>query len=85
MQLLELGTNTVLIDFTDSEKLYDFTPRLFDANSQSYRRDDEELVSNDSQNAYKAELTFEFRQLTQADVDTLQAIYRGERILYLRA
>ena len=76
MQLLELGTNTVLIDFTDSEKLYDFTPRFFDANSQSYRRDGEELVSNDSK-TYKAELTFEFRQLTQADVDTLQANYRG--------
>ena len=33
-------------------------------------------MSNDSP-TFKAELTFELQQLTQADVDTLQAIYRG--------
>ena len=76
MQLLELGTNTVLADFTDSPKLYDFTPRSVDAGSQSYQRADRKLVSNDSK-TYKAELTFEFRRLTQAEVDTLEAIYRG--------
>ena len=76
MQLLELGTNTVLIDFTDSDKLYDFTPRLIDADGQGYRRGDRELVANDSP-AYKAELAFEFQRLTQADVDTLESIYRS--------
>ena len=76
MQILELGTNTVLADFTDSPKLYDFTPRSVDAGSQSYRRADRKLVTNDSK-TYKAELTFEFRRLTQAEVDTLEAIYRG--------
>ena len=76
MQLLELGTNTVLADYTDSPKLYDFTPRFIDAGSQSYRRNDRELVTNDSP-AYKAELTFEFQRLTQADVDTLESIYRS--------
>ena len=76
MQLLELGTNTVLMDFTDSPKLYDFTPRFVDAGSQSYRRGDMRLVTNDSK-TYKAELTFEFRRLTQAEVNTLEAIYRG--------
>ena len=76
MQLLELGTNTVLIDFTDSPKLYDFTPRFVDAGSQAYRRGDMRLVANDSQK-YKAELTFEFQRLTQAEVDTLEAIYRS--------
>ena len=72
VQLLELSTNTVLADFTE----YDFTPRFVDAASQSYRRGDRELVTNDSP-AYKAELTFEFQRLTQAQVDALQAIYRG--------
>ena len=76
MQMLEVGTNTVLADFTDSSKLYDFTPRFIDASSQSYRRADRKLVSNDSK-TYKAELTFEFRRLTQAEVDALEAIYRG--------
>ena len=76
MQLLELGTNTVLIDFTDSPKLYDFSARLVDAASQSYRRGDRELVTNDSP-TFKAELTFEFQRLTQAEVDTLEAIYRS--------
>ena len=76
MQILELGTNTVLMDFTDSPKLYDFTPRFVDAGSQSYRRADRKLVTNDSK-TYKAELTFEFRRLTQAEVDALEAIYRG--------
>ena len=76
MQLLELGTNTVLADYTDSPKLYDFTPRFIDASSQSYRRADRKLVSNDSK-TYKAEFTFEFRRLTQAEVDTLEAIYRS--------
>ena len=76
MQLLELGTNTVLADFTDSPKLYDFTPRFIDAGSQNYRRADRQLVTNDSP-AFKAELTFEFQRLTQAEVDTLEAIYRS--------
>lgn len=76
MQLLELGTNTMLVDFTDSPKLYDLTPRFIDAGSQSYRRGDVRLVSNDS-GKYKAELTFEFQRLTQAEVDALEAIYRG--------
>ena len=76
MQILELGTNTVLIDFTDSPKLYDFTPRFIDAGSQAYRRGDMRLVTNDSK-TYKAELTFEFRRLTQAEVDALEAIYRS--------
>ena len=76
MQLLELGTNTVLADFTDSPKLYDFSPRLVDAASQSYRRGDRELVTNDSP-TFKAELTFEFQRLTQAEVDALEAIYRS--------
>ena len=76
MQLLELGTNTVLADFTDSPKLYDFTPRSVDAGSQSYQRADRKLVTNDSK-TYKAELTFEFQRLTQAEVDALKAIYRS--------
>ena len=76
MQLLELGTNRVLADFTDSPKLYDFTPRFIDAGSQSYRRGDRKLVSNDSK-TYKAELTFEFQRLTHAEVDALEGIYRG--------
>ena len=76
MQLLELGTNTVLVDFTDSPKLYDFSARLVDAASQSYRRGDRELVTNDSP-TFKAGLTFEFQRLTQAEVDTLEAIYRS--------
>ena len=76
MQILELSTNTVLADYTDSPKLHDLTPRFIDAASQSYRRGDRKLVSNDS-NTYKAELTFEFQRLTQAEVDTLEAIYRG--------
>ena len=76
MQILEIGTNRVLADYTDSPKLYDFTPRLVDAASQSYRRADRKLVSNDSK-TYKAELTFEFQRLTQAEVDALEAIYRG--------
>ena len=75
MQLLEIGTNTVLIDFTDSPKLYDFTPRFIDAKRQSYRRADRKLVTNDSK-TYKAELTFAFQRLTQAEVDALEAIYR---------
>ena len=76
MQLLEIATNTVLVDFTDSPKLYDLTPRFIDAGSQSYRRGDRRLVSNDSK-SYKAELTFEFQRLTQTEVDALEAIYRG--------
>ena len=76
MQLLELGTNTVLADFTDSDKLYGFTPRFIDADGRRYRRDDGELVTNESP-AFKAELTFEFQRLTQADVDTLESIYRS--------
>ena len=64
------------MDFTDSPKLYDFTPRFIDAGSQAYRRGDMRLVTNDSK-TYKAELTFEFRRLTQAEVDALEAIYRG--------
>ena len=75
MQFLEIGTNTVLVDFTDSPKLYDFTPRFIDAKRQRYRRNDQQLVTNDSK-TYKAELTFEFRRLTQAEVDRLEAIYR---------
>ena len=75
MQFLEIGTNTVLVDFTDSPKLYDFTPRFIDAKRQCYRRNDQQLVTNDSK-TYKAELTFEFRRLTQAEVDRLEAIYR---------
>ena len=76
MQMLELGTNTVLADYTDSPKLYDLTPQFVDAGSQSYQRGDRKLVSNDSK-TYKAELTFEFRRLTQAEVDTLEEIYRS--------
>ena len=76
MQILELGTNTVLADYTDSPKLYDFTPRFVDAGSQSYRRGDRKLVSNDSK-TFKTELTFAFQRLTQAEVDTLESIYRG--------
>ena len=75
MQLLELGTNAVLADYTDSPKLYDFSPRLIDADGRRYRRGDVRLVTNDSP-AYKAELTFEFQRLTQAEVDTLESIYR---------
>ena len=66
----------MLADYTDSPKLYDFTPRFIDAGSQSYRRNDRELVTNDSP-AYKAELTFEFQRLTQAEIDTLESIYRS--------
>ena len=76
MQILEIGTNTVLIDLTDSPKLYDFNPRFIDAGRQRYRRADRKLVTNDS-NTYKAELTFEFQRLTQAEVDTLRGIYRS--------
>ena len=76
MQILELGTNRVLADYTDSPKLYDLTPRFIDAGSQSYRRGDRKLVSNDSK-TYKAELTFAFQRLTQAEVDALEAIYRS--------
>ena len=76
MQILELRTNRVLADFTDSPKLYDFTSRFIDAGSQTYRRGDRKLVSNDSK-AFKAELTFAFQRLTQAEVDTLEAIYRS--------
>ena len=76
MQLLEIGMNTVIIDFTDSPKLDDFTPRFIDAGRQTYRRSDRKLVTNDSK-TYKAELTFAFQRLTQAEVDTLEAIYRS--------
>ena len=76
MQLLELGTNAVIIDLTDSPKLYDFNPKFFDAGAQSYRRGDRRLVSNDSK-TYKAELTYEFRRLTRAEVNTLKALYRS--------
>ena len=76
MRMLEIGTNRMLIDFTDSPKLYDFTPRFVDAGSQTYRREDRKLVANDSK-TYKAELTFEFRRVTQAEVDALEAIYRS--------
>ena len=76
MQILELGTNTVLADFTDSSKLYDFSPRFMDQGRQSYRRGDRKLVTNDSK-TFKAELTFEFQRLTQAEVDALEAIYRS--------
>ena len=76
MQLLELGTNRVLIDLTDSPKLYDFAPRSFDAGRQSYRRGDKRLVTNDSKRD-RAELRFEFQRLTQAEVDTLEALYRS--------
>ena len=76
MQILEIGTNRVLADYTDSPKLYDLTPRFIDAGSQSYRRGDRKLVSNDSK-SYKAELTFAFQRLTQAEVDALEAIYRS--------
>ena len=76
MQILELSTNRVLADYTDSPKLYDLTPQFVDAGSQSYRRGDERLVSNDS-NTYKAEITYAFQRLTQAEVDTLEAIYRS--------
>ena len=76
MQILELGTNRVLADYTDSPKLYDLTPRFIDAGSQSYRRGDRKLVSNDS-NTFKAEITYAFQRLTQAEVDALEAIYRG--------
>ena len=74
--MLELGTNRVLADYTDSLKLYDLTPRFIDAGSQSYRRGDRKLVTNDSK-TYKAELTFEFRRLTQTEVDALEVIYRS--------
>ena len=76
MQILELSTNRVLADYTDSPKLYDLTPRFIDAGSQSYRRGDRKLVSNDS-NTFKAELTFAFQRLTQAEVDALESIYRS--------
>ena len=76
MQILELSTNRVLADYTDSLKLYDLTPQFVDAGSQSYRRGDRKLVSNDSK-TYKAELTFAFQRLTQAEVDALEAIYRS--------
>ena len=76
MQILELSTNRVLADYTDSPKLYDLTPRFVDASSQSYRRGDRKLVSNDSK-TYKAEITFAFQRLTQAEVDALEAIYRS--------
>ena len=76
MQILELSTNAVLADYTDSPKLYDSTPRFIDAGSQSYRRADRKLVSNDSK-TYKAELTYAFQRLTQAEVDALEAIYRS--------
>lgn len=76
MQILEIGTNRVLVDFTDSPKLYDFSPRFYDDRGRSYRRGDARLVSNDSK-TYKAELTFEFQRLTQAEVDALEAIYRS--------
>ena len=76
MRLLEIGTNKVLADFTDSPKLYDFTPRFYDDRRQSYRRGDRRLVSNDSKR-YKSELTFEFQRLTQAEVETLKALYRS--------
>ena len=76
MQILELSTNAVLADYTDSPKLYDLTPRFIDAGSQSYRRADRKLVSNDS-NTFKAEITYAFQRLTQAEVDVLEAIYRG--------
>lgn len=76
MQLLELGTNRVLIDLTDSPKLYDFIPLFFGERSQSYRRGDVRLVTNDSKK-HKAELRFEFQRLTPAEVDTLEAIYRS--------
>ena len=48
MQFLEIGTNRVLVDFTDSPKLYDFTPRFIDAKRQRYRRNDQQLVTNDA-------------------------------------
>lgn len=76
MQLLELGTSKVLIDLTDSPKLYDFTPRFRDSRSGRYRRGDVRLVSNDSKR-YKAELTFEFQRLTQDEVETLKTLYRS--------
>ena len=78
MQLLELGTNRVLIDLTDSPKLYDFAPRFSDTGRQSYRRGDTRLVTNDSKRD-KAELRFEFQRLTQAEVDTLESIYRSRK------
>ena len=76
MQILEIGTNRVLADYTDSPKLYDLTPRFIDAGSQSYRRGDRKLVSNDS-NTYKAELNLCVPRLTQAEVDALESIYRS--------
>ena len=76
MQMLEIGTNTVLADYTDSPKLYDLTPRFIDAGSQRYRRGDRKLVSNDSK-TYKAELTFAFQRLTQVEVNALEVIYRS--------
>ena len=77
MQILEIGTNRVLADYTDSPKLYDLTPRFIDAGSQSYRRGDERLVSNDS-NTYKAEIAYAFQRLTQVEVDALESIYRSQ-------
>ena len=53
-----------------------------DQGRQSYRRGDRKLVTNDSK-TYKAELTFEFQRLTQAEVDALEAIYRGREHVYL--
>ena len=76
MQLLKLGTHAIILDLTDSPKLYDFSPRFIDAGRQSYRRGDRRLVTNDSKKQ-KAELTFEFQRLTQAEVDALEALYRS--------
>ena len=77
MQLLEIGTRDILLDLADDGiNILDFSPRFIDAGSQRYRRGDRELVSNNSP-TFKAELTFEFQHLTQAEVDTLKAIYRG--------
>ena len=93
--LLELGTNTVLIDcfkdrFPQTVRLHAERRRTIcrGAGSQislstsrampAARAIDGQtwLVSNDSK-TYKAELTFEFRRLTQVEVDALEAIYRG--------
>lgn len=78
MLLLELGTNKVLVDFTDSPKLHSFEPHFVDANGQSYRRHDRRLVSNNSK-TFKAELRFELQRLTQADIDTLRSIYQRQK------
>ena len=82
MKVLELGTHTVLIDFTDSAKLADAILEFVDSRGVRYRRDDEALVSSRGVK-FKAVFTFRLDRLTDAEKDISEKVYRDREKFHL--